>query len=552
MEITDNLLVQAPKIYTQGATFRPLADPVASPVKSPSIRASRVRRATLSPDEPPYFKRSDKERQIVRTPYAAKLHSPSSPIDGHRRADTGANDMPTDFFEVETLKLLTDSAEFFPPPSWHSEATNQFSFVRDYGNTVALTVPFDSEAMAWSLVIGRGIQADVRFTAQAISRRHMRIEAQDGFFYVTRLSQSSLWVDGRKLNKGHRVLIVPGQHISLGQLDNYFEFRVEQNLELRPKIVAPRAKKIGEQPKLEVPLHRRSIDDFFPVFRDNDFVREGPLSGHDVSIPRQLDEAEVYIGKEKRPYIGKMQVWIHLTGKKVIRLKEEHTGRVYVFGMDEIISIRDKNHDVTALTNVKNPQYRDKDYNQSGLDGSKMQVFVDLQDPRLSRGFIDKYILPISRELALGLIDKTRAAQLARNAVSKHVEYDKPRTYTKFENRRYNLGEFIKKAVCNERAMILQVALQYLGIQSTMEKGFMPNGGRHAWVRTDDPDIRYQMVLDPQQKSAFNKWDARFDVYVDDHTPFVIGHEDDANGAGRHQMSGRPEAHLSWHQDQPF
>lgn len=66
----------------------------------------------------------------------------------------------------------------------------------------------------------------------------------------------------------------------------------------------------------------------------------------------------------------------------------------------------------------------------------------------------------------------------------------------------YRLGDFIQHGVCNERGMLLQVCLQYVGIESKMEKGQVP-GGLHAWVRAfpKDPNPRStEVILDPQQQ----------------------------------------------------
>ncbi|MBI4410858.1 MAG: hypothetical protein HY541_00035, partial [Deltaproteobacteria bacterium] len=174
---------------------------------------------------------------------------------------------------------------------------------------------------------------------------------------------------------------------------------------------------------------------------------------------------------------------------------------------------------------IKKPQYPDKSINQSGFPGEEaknMAVLVDFTDPRLTE-FLDTAIGPIKKRLKAGEINKKTAAISAWEAVSKQVAYVDYRQYESYPARLFNLGEFTENGVCNERGMLLQVSLQYLGIESRMEKGPFRGRQRHAWVRTADSAFE-EMILDPQQDGVIypepeSDWNK---IYRDDGTPFAV------------------------------
>ena len=198
--------------------------------------------------------------------------------------------------------------------------------------------------------------------------------------------------------------------------------------------------------------------------------------------------------------------------------------------LENIVTIRGRGQQdlISEYIHVKNPQYPDKSVNKSGKDGKRMWVLVDFSDPRLT-DFLDEYIEPIRTRFVKREISERDAAEEARQVVHNRVEYDHGRSH---RNHLFRLGDFMKKAVCNERGMILQVCFQHIGIEGTqMEKGLVEGGQRHAWVRArelrDGSGKVHDLILDPREEGPMDVESAKVQAimalgwYVDDDTPFA-------------------------------
>lgn len=231
------------------------------------------------------------------------------------------------------------------------------------------------------------------------------------------------------------------------------------------------------------------------------------------TLTRQMEthipEAEVYIGPSKDKFVGAMQIVNNQNGsgnaKMVLLTAHDQDGNVrqFLFPMKDIVSIRHRTEDLTGEFNrVENPQFRDKYINKSSGEYS-MRVLIDYSDPKLAT-FLSQFDSVIN-SLESGQMRRSEAAQYVWNVIRQLVPYDKPRLETGIHKEIYSLSQFIDKGVCNERGMLLQVCLQYVGIKSHMEKGIY-NGnisGRHAWVRIDEPEYN-GFILDPQQSTPIH------------------------------------------------
>ncbi len=259
------------------------------------------------------------------------------------------------------------------------------------------------------------------------------------------------------------------------------------------------------------------------------------VASHEVERPlidrlresmTQKREVEFFVRGSKEKYVG----WIDaIHGDPVnptVILRSGENGKKS-FSFDQIVTIRgrDKTDELSSrYIRVPNPQFRDKTINVSGTDGSGMVVLVDYEDPRLT-GFIDQYIRPIRDRLDGGQITQHESAIEVWRAVRDYVPYDSPRVRNGgIPNQLYRLGDFIETGVCNERGMLVQVALQYIGVESRMEKGSFGNE-RHAWVRSSfakGSGERVDVILDPQiDRPLVVGVDDMAKYYQDDSTPFA-------------------------------
>ncbi len=267
----------------------------------------------------------------------------------------------------------------------------------------------------------------------------------------------------------------------------YYRVRIEGaqvRLE-RALLEVPAERPEGELPRAEIGRTERSL-----IER----LREAQASGREV---------EVFIRESKEKYAGTIVRIIEEGEGAVVRLRVN--GYSLNFPIEEILTIRGRGPDdnlTSRYSRVPNPQYPDKSINRSGIYGDRMVVLADFADPRLT-DFLERHMRSIRDRLARGEISQQEAAEQAWRMVREKVPYDDPRGVYGIKDmphHLYRLGDFIETGVCNERGMLLQVSLQYIGVESQMEKGpFM--GGRHAWVRafpTGRGGEAVELVLDPQ------------------------------------------------------
>lgn len=207
----------------------------------------------------------------------------------------------------------------------------------------------------------------------------------------------------------------------------------------------------------------------------------------------------------------------------------------------DILTIAEIDSPVNATLNqqwirvpLDKAQFRQGSYNQSGINGDGMMTYLDYRDPEVIRILTD-HIEPLYQDLQAGRINKLQAAASAREIIRDQIVRDAHRANGgDIPNRLYSLGEF-KRGVCNERAMWLQVALQYLGIESRMEKGEIQDFDattdqnelfRHAWVHVTDPDIvraaHGTVKIDPSLgQGIYSQGSDEFNRRQNDDTPFA-------------------------------
>ncbi len=237
---------------------------------------------------------------------------------------------------------------------------------------------------------------------------------------------------------------------------------------------------------------------------------------------------ELFIAGDKDKYVGRLELIERALSSPLVRIHAENF--VKDFELADILTVRNRRIDLTsqwAHPRITDPQFRDPSINVSRVNGDGKVVLVDFSDPRLT-GFLEGYMEPLRAQLDAGEITSREAAETARQIVQDFIPYDRVRGHPfagELANQRYRLGDFIEKGVCNERGMLLQVSLQYIGVDSRMEKGSLnPFGARHAWVRARFPIKRGDalLILDPQMSRAFEVGvDAIADSYQDDSTPFA-------------------------------
>lgn len=254
---------------------------------------------------------------------------------------------------------------------------------------------------------------------------------------------------------------------------------------------------------------------------------EEPIASRFGKAAAAGHSVEVFLRTTKEKLAGRLSV-LENGGSPTFRLTNE-AGSTRDFSPQEIeqdvVTLRNREEDLTDLfCRAADPQFRDKSVNHSGRRGGRMAVLVDFADPRL-QSFLSEQIHSIRDELDRGKINETKAADRARQVVHDYVPYDTPRSESHDgpDHVLFRLGDFIQKGVCNERAMLLQVSLQYLGIDSRMEKGrflILP-GTRHAWVRAF-PKKGKTLILDPREKESYVvEKDFIASLYRDDGTSFA-------------------------------
>lgn len=222
-------------------------------------------------------------------------------------------------------------------------------------------------------------------------------------------------------------------------------------------------------------------------------------------------EAEIFINGRnggKGKYVGQVQ----RVDEFRYRIKDDR-GQVREVHANEVSAIlpREKSGD-NALNRqfirTRNPQYVHRSINES-LDGR--MFLVDFTNPKLI-SFLERGAGPIRDALNRGRITPQDAAVKAYEFVRDNVRYNHARAGWRGEL--HNLGEFTDGAVCNGQAQLLQIMLQYLGLESRMVKGYFASAGRHAWVHVTDPRTG-QMILDPAQRAWYPEASPSFIKYTE-------------------------------------
>ncbi len=305
---------------------------------------------------------------------------------------------------------------------------------------------------------------------------------------------------------GDWVTVEPGDFVRFGSI--HYEWRQEGD----------RVRLVPSDPEMLQQLAR----DVSAVSRPQ--VVERPLMDRLQEAQRQRREVELFVADSKEKHVGRI-LRVEGTGESaVVHFQEEDSRNRYTLG--EILTVRNRNIDLTnryVHHRLTIPQFRDRSINVSG-SGTRQVVLVDFEDPRLTR-FLEIHMQPIRQELDAGDITEREAAVMAWRVVRDYVPYDYDRLAVDMPYQMYRLGDFIEQGVCNERGMLLQVSLQYVGIRSRMEKGPVP-GGRHAWTRAyvdqRDGGPRVRLILDPQRSRALEVGvNPEAEMYHDDQTPFA-------------------------------
>ncbi|EKD42705.1 MAG: hypothetical protein ACD_73C00049G0001, partial [uncultured bacterium] len=238
---------------------------------------------------------------------------------------------------------------------------------------------------------------------------------------------------------------------------------------------------------------------------------------------------EIFHRTKMTKYVGYLSQFLDGKGEIKYLFETEDRTHSVIYDPSEISSIQERgNTEKTKELNTKfirvplhKAQFKQGSYNQSGKDGVKkrMMVRVDFADPRLAN-FINQKFAPIRDMLDAGKITRKKAAIKIYEIIRDQVPYDYERLDVGIPNQLYSLGDFIEKGVCNERGMLVQIGLQYLGIESKLEKGpFSSPTSRHAWVRVNDDSIQ-EIILDPQNPQVISKDMPGYYLYQDDGTAF--------------------------------
>lgn len=341
-----------------------------------------------------------------------------------------------------------------------------------------------------SFLLGRHPSSAIHFSDTTVSGQHLWVFHRNGAWYVEDLGSSN----GTRLNHES---VIPKKSVAIKDGDTI---------------------QIGREIQIRI-----SID------------------GNDLSLKKVTSEnsqlVEVYFKRgEIKKAIGWIKTQISEDATPVYEFIEFNpkTGRPsrykYIIPDSAILSIGERGGSLAKQVNremihpdlLASAQFKHGSYNQSGRAGIGMMVRVDFSEPKL-RDFITDNFSLIREQVAQGRLSKSEAAHQVVSVIASKVPYDYDRLDTGIEKRLYSLSEFIETGVCNERGMLTQIALQFVGIESRLEKGPM-QGGRHAWVNVTDYNVLMEtggMKLDPQwPELSFYPSDRGFNERQDDGTAF--------------------------------
>lgn len=256
-----------------------------------------------------------------------------------------------------------------------------------------------------------------------------------------------------------------------------------------------------------------------------DFAPERPMLERLREAQRDGIPRNFYMLDSKSKYAGRIVDVDEAHGTARIRDGRNHETTVRI---DQIVTLRGR-LDADNLTSrysrvpvdAAHPgRFADMYYNDMAM--MSFQVMVDYADPRLAH-WLDNDVHEIRERLDRGDLNQQQAAEEVWRLVREHIPYDESRYRNgqyraHLPNQLFRLGDFLQTGVCNERGMLVQVALQYLGIESRFVIGDVP-GGRHAWVRATIRDERgrpAELLLDPQERRVYRV--GRDDKRIADYT----------------------------------
>ncbi len=350
----------------------------------------------------------------------------------------------------------------------------------------------------------------------SVSRNHVRLRISPGGHYWlsdagslngTMIYRDDVLYGGRQeipVNPHVNVSLCDGDIIRMGRA--YFRWSLQQG---QPYLI--NVKGVDQAASVRL-MSERSVP----------LVAEQPLLERLQAM--QGEVVELFTVGDKEKLVGRVD---HIDGQgkgAVVHLRDN--GWSQSVALSDILTVRGRAEPLVTdyiHPNVAHPQFQDRSINISGTDGSGKVVLVDFADPRLTH-FLETHMRPIRHSLAAQTLSERQAAEAAWRIVRDYVPYDRARLYMSLPNQMYRLGDFIERGVCNERGMLLQVAYQFIGLNSRMEKGpFM--GGRHAWTRahvSDEHGQAFELILDPQRDSVIDVNRDDFAVfYNDDSSPFA-------------------------------
>jgi hypothetical protein len=391
------------------------------------------------------------------------------------------------------------------------------------GETYYFTLKYLTE-----LRIGRSQAADIPVHDSMVSKTHAAIIREgDKYFVVDQGSSNGTFIMRSGLTiQVTKIELLDGDEIVIGKkrLAVSMPFQrprhdAEQPPDRSGEVLDNGDVEIeGAYPRVEVAEPPRNADD--PIMSRSMVVPIGIVSER----PVESEPVEIFIRGQGSLKPGKYVGFVErvLAGENWKFRFTDDSGSSKIIDPKDIVAISRRNgSESNRKLNQQFVRSADPQFKQGACNISRKgkMIIVDFRDERLTK-FLEEKIRPVYDRLSAGKINKEKAAREAWAVVRKYTDYDYEHAAKGIPHYLYSLGEFVDKGVCNERGMLLQVALQYLGVSSVMEKGRFP-GGRHAWVRLTDSETR-ELVLDPQHDKPLSPDDALFYDFNDDGTPFDL------------------------------
>ncbi len=253
------------------------------------------------------------------------------------------------------------------------------------------------------------------------------------------------------------------------------------------------------------PRRRRETGDTTFKFNPVKIVPEEPLIDRLRSAQVDGRQIELFHRDRQEKYVGVIE---SIQDNRWLRLSQGREGHALI-EIEGLLTVRDRDDDRTGQfvhPALKWAQLPDKSVNRNG----DYRVLVDFDDPRLV-AFIEQLFHPLRVQLFFKRKSQLQVTYEVYQTIKDYTPYDydfldrldatdRPREL-------YRLGDFIDGGICNERAMLIQVALQYLGVESEFRTGKW-GGGNHAWVNArphDETDKKRNLLLDPQNKRLLDR-----------------------------------------------